>query len=74
MANLSYNISTATLEGHEDEPDKVSKGTAGPGAGSIELRINLAAFTSNHQIIRALEAFVRRLQDTRLVSNDTGLV
>lgn len=74
MANLSYNVSSATLEGHEMEPDKVSTGTNAPGAGDIEVRINLANFVNNKQIIRALRLFILRLEDGRLVSNDTGEV
>lgn len=74
MANLSYSISTATLEGHEGEPDKITKGTSAPGAGDVEMRVNLADMKSNMQIIRALQAFIRRLEDGRLGSNDTGLI
>lgn len=74
MANLSYDISSATLESHEIEPDEITTGTSAPGAGDIEVRINLANFNSNLQIIRALEAFIRRLEDGRYASVDTNLV
>lgn len=74
MANKSWNVTSAVLEGHELEPDKVSTGTAAPGTGDIEVRVNLANFRSNLQIIRGLEAVIRRLEDGRLASKDTGLV
>jgi hypothetical protein len=75
MANLSYNVTTAIIEGHEDEPDEIAVGTAAPTTGkAVELRVDLSLVKSNHQIIRALHMFIRRLEDGRLGSNDTGLV
>lgn len=73
MANLSYNVTTAIIEAHEDEPDKINVGSAAP-TNDVELRVNLANVKTNHQIIRALKMFIRRLEDGRLASNDTGLV
>lgn len=72
MASISYNITSGIVEGHEMEPDQVSTGTNAPGAGDIELRVNLANVVNNKQIIRALELFIRRLEDGRLASKDTG--
>lgn len=74
MANKSWNISSATLEAHETEPDEISTGTAAPGTGDLEVRVNLAHFKSNLQIIRGLCAIIRRLEDGRLASSDTGLI
>lgn len=74
MANKSWYVTTATLEGHEMETDKVTTGTNAPGSGDIELRVNLSNTKTNEQIIRALKLFIRRLEDGRLASKDTGLI
>lgn len=73
MANKSWNVTTAIIEGHEMEPDKINTGTNAP-TNDVELRVNLSNVKNNQMIIRALKMFIRRLEDGRLASNDTGLV
>lgn len=72
MANLSYQLAF----GANQNPDKISVGTAAPTTNTgVEMRVNCAATgASNEQIILILQAFIRRLEDGRLASNDTGLV
>lgn len=74
MASVSWNVTTVIIEKHEMEPDEVATGTSAPGAGAVEVRADLAVVKSNLQIIRALKMIIRRLEDGRLASNDTGLV
>ena len=73
MANKSWNITTLILEENEMQPDKINTGTAAP-TNDLEVRVNLAHFQSNQQIIRGLLMIIRRIEDGRLASNDTGLV
>jgi hypothetical protein len=73
MTSVSFNLTTALLEGHEGEPDKIATGANAPGTGDVELRVNLANVKTRYQILRALDAFKRRLEDGRFGS-DTGLI
>jgi hypothetical protein len=74
MASVSYNLAAGVLEGHELEPDEVSKGTSAPGAGDIELRVDMTKVSNINQIIRALEVFKRRAEDGRYGPNDFGII
>jgi hypothetical protein len=71
MASYSYSLSF----GADQSPDKITLGTSAPGAGNVELRVNAAATgASNEQVILILQAFIRRLEDGRLASKDSGLI
>jgi hypothetical protein len=62
MTSLSYSLSRGAL----DDPDKITVGTSAPGSGDFELRVNLTTNTPTRaDIILALEAFTRRLEDGR---------
>ena len=71
MASFSYSLSF----GADQSPDEIAVGTAVPGAGNVELRVNAAATgASVEQVILILQAFTRRLEDGRLASEDSGLL
>ena len=70
MAATSYSLSY----GADQSPDEIAVGTSVPGAGDVEVRINLDANTTAEQVILILEAFIRRLEDGRLASKDLGTI
>lgn len=53
MASVS--ISTTVDKVTNQNDDDFTAGTSAPGAGDIELRVNMAKFTSIEQIFLALE-------------------
>ena len=55
MASVSISMSVAGVE--DANPENITVGSAAPGAGDIELRVDMAKFTSLKQIYIALEKF-----------------
>lgn len=61
MASVSLSITAAQIE--DVNPENVTVGAAVPGAGDIEIRVNMANITSLKQIYLALEKFDWFVQD-----------
>lgn len=62
MAYVSYGLDRGAL----DSPDKIVIGTDDGGAGNnITLAINKSASLTRREVIQALNAFARRLEDER---------
>lgn len=55
MASVSLSITVDQIE--NVNPENITVGSAAPGAGDIELRVNTANVTSLKQIFLALEKF-----------------
>lgn len=55
MASVSISITAANVE--DVNPENIVVGTAAPGAGDIELRVNTTNVTSLKQLFLALEKF-----------------
>ena len=55
MASISISMTVAGVEDHN--PQNITAGAAAPGAGDIELRVDMSKFTSMEQIFFALEKF-----------------
>lgn len=53
MASVSLSMTVAGVE--DVNPENITVGAAAPGAGDIELRVDMAKFTSLKQIFLALE-------------------
>lgn len=53
MASVSLSFTVAQVE--DLNPENVAVGAAAPGTGDIELRVDMAKFTSLKQIYLALE-------------------
>lgn len=72
MADLSYQLAF----GADQSPDKIAVGTASPTtAGGVEVRVDTdATGASAEQVILILQAFIRRLEDGRLASQDMGTI
>lgn len=72
MASTSYSLSLG--QGELYQPDQITVGASAPGAGDVELRINDANIHSALDVILIVKAFLTRLEDTRLVSEDLGVI
>ena len=55
MASVSISITAAQVE--DVNPENIVVGSSAPGAGDIELRVDMAKFTSLKQVYLALEKF-----------------
>lgn len=53
MASVSLSLTVAQVE--DVNPENVTVGASAPGAGDIELRVDMTKFTSLKQIFLALE-------------------
>ncbi len=61
MASVSLSMTVAGVE--DVNPENITVGSSAPGAGDIELRVDMAKFTSLKQIILALEKMDEFAQD-----------
>lgn len=52
MASVSLSMTVAGVE--DVNPENITVGSAAPGAGDIELRVDMAKFTSLKQVLLAL--------------------
>jgi hypothetical protein len=55
MANVSLSLTAAQVE--DNNPENIAVGSAAPGTGDIELRVNTSNITSLKQLFLALEKF-----------------
>lgn len=53
MASVSLSMTVAGVE--DLNPENITVGSSAPGAGDIELRVDMAKFTSLKQVYLALE-------------------
>lgn len=53
MASVSLSMTAAGVE--DVNPENITVGASAPGAGDIELRVDMAKFTSLKQVFLALE-------------------
>lgn len=78
MASVSYQLkpgNEATSDGQGFYADAIATGTAAPTTGGdVELRIDLANTPTREQVVRVLQAFVRRIQDGRYGPADFGQI
>lgn len=59
MTSLSYSVNRDQSE----QPDAITVGTSAPGAGDVEVRIDLTTHTPTRQnVILALQAIIRRIE------------
>lgn len=62
MSSVSYSLN----RGADQSPDKIAVGTNAPGAGDVELRVDVTTHTPTREdVILILQAFIRRLEDGR---------
>lgn len=72
MASVSLSLTVAQVE--VLDPLNVTVGAAVPGAGDIELRVDMSKFTSLKQVFLALEKFDDFVQDTALGPTNFGVL
>lgn len=68
--SLSITVDNATVR----NPKNVTAGTSAPGAGDIEVRVNMAKFTTLEQIYLALEQFDDFIKDAYEGPNAFGVI
>lgn len=68
--SLSITVDQATVV----NPKNIVTGTAAPGAGDIELRVNMAKFINCQQIWLALEEFDYFIKDSQLGPTTFGVI
>jgi hypothetical protein len=61
MASVSYGLD----RGENNQPDNIHVGTQAVSTYAVELRIDKTKSLTHNDVIRILEAFVRRLEDGR---------
>lgn len=61
MASVSYGLN----RGASNQPDEITVGTLAITTSDVELRWDATKSLTRNDIIRILEAFVRRLEDGR---------
>ncbi len=61
MASVSLSMTVAGVE--DINPENITVGSSAPGAGDIELRVDMAKFTTLKQVILALEKMDEFTQD-----------
>jgi len=61
MASVSLSMTVAGTE--DNNPEDITVGAAVPGAGDIEIRVDMAKFTSLKQIYLAIEQFEDFIRD-----------
>ncbi len=61
MASVSLSMTLGAVE--DINPENITVGSSAPGAGAIELRVDMAQFTSLKQLYIALEKFDEFVQD-----------
>jgi hypothetical protein len=66
MASVSYGLNRNAT----DQPDSITVGTVAASGNDIVLSIDLTKSITTNDAIRALQAFIRRLEDGRLASAD----
>jgi hypothetical protein len=69
MASASFSVTRTSLS--EGGPNQVTEGTLAPGAGTLEVRVNLATGWTKLEVEQAMERIFRFLSD---VNNSTSLV
>ena len=68
MASVSYSLAV----GDDYQPDEITVGTSAPGAGAVEVRIDLTKITTRLQVSLIMEAIQRRIDAVGAV--DLGIV
>lgn len=63
MASVSLSMTVAGVE--DVNPENITVGSSAPGAGDIELRVDMAKFTSLKQICLALEKMDMFVEDQK---------
>lgn len=79
MASVSYSLplgAEATSDGAAYMEDAITLGTSAPGvAGTVEMRVELATTNPTRKdVVRALYAFIRRIEGSRFGPSDFGSV
>jgi hypothetical protein len=73
MASVSYSL-TAAVAQEGDDPENITLGTSGPGAGDVELRVNTANIATLKDLNVALCQMLIRINDSRYGHADFGLI
>jgi hypothetical protein len=62
MASFSYGLNAGAID---TSPDQITVGTLAVSTNDVELRVDKTKSLTKLEIIRIVEAFVRRLEDER---------
>ena len=73
MASVSYSTTAANIQAGDD-PENITLGASGPGAGDVELRVNTANVATRKDLAVALCQMLIRLNDQRYGPSDFGLL